>query len=230
MVRQIIVVALAAMLVTCALTFLFKASYPFVLASEEARTSLTVTNEQLTELKSATQSSDRIAFGIAGILIAMTVTTSIAGFRSVGAMKAIAFAALGGLLTGVLAAPIGHWFDNNPAIGLEGSMAILVRWMAMLSPLAIVCGISFAIGLGKPNTIANSVIGALLGLVLASCLYSFASGVLTIVEDQHKILPQHDSNRALIFAAVTGLIGVTISFLLQLDLARQAKTSELEAM
>ena len=70
---------LLTLIISVAVSLLFAVlisqAYPFVLASEEARTSIEVTAEQKEELDGALFASDLIAFGIFGSALCMVIAS-----------------------------------------------------------------------------------------------------------------------------------------------------------
>ena len=64
MLRNLVILIAVTVLISIGLGLLFERVYPFVLASETARTSIVVTPEQTLELRAAARASDMIAFAI----------------------------------------------------------------------------------------------------------------------------------------------------------------------
>lgn len=209
MVRHFGLTIVSTLLLTAALTYFYGSTYPFVLASEEARTSVVVTESQLVELKAATRSSDQIAFAILGA-VACTVMPLLV---SVGQpiKKQLIGAAVGlplGAFAGLAAAYLGHWFDNHPSINInEASMHVLIRWIVMLVPMAIACGIAVGVTYSSAKSIVARIVGAIVGVVIVGGLYGFLSGLVTTAEEKHKIFPFHLGNRAMIIGGILSFIG-----------------------
>ncbi len=217
MIRSFVMLVVLTLLVSFGLGYLFQSAYPFVLASETARKSVEVSEEQMAELKGAALASDRIAFAIIGALLCGTLPLVVSGPSS--STKKIAGAGVGLLLGGGLGAVagwFGHWFYANPSIEIaDAMMYFLLRWTLMLLPLAIAAAISSTLASGNIKLIPHSLVGAVLGAVAASALYSVLSGTVTTIEGREKILPFFFGNRVLILAATCFCIGAGILLQLQ---------------
>jgi MFS family permease len=194
------------------LGYLYKSSYPFVLASEEARRSLEVTDEQMSELKSAALSSDMIAFGIMGAVLAggFAALLGKATQTSKRPIGLVAGAVLG-LGAGALGAMAGHWFVESPPFDINDPMLYsFVRWILILGGVAGAAGLATALVGNFQKDAANAVIGALIGLFAAAAIYALASGSMTTAEQKNKILPHHFDNQLLIIVASFTCIGLGI--------------------
>ncbi|MCU0715671.1 MAG: hypothetical protein MUD03_06045 [Pirellula sp.] len=227
--RKILFVLIATALFTASLTGLLHYTYPFVLASEEARKSIAVTPEQQAELASATLASDLIAFAIFGGSLCATLALLL-GTASQGAAKGIGAAAgLGlGAITGAAAAWLGHWIELNPAFEMSDPMVyIVVRWVLMLAAVGIAAGFAVALASNKLSNIVNIAIGGLLGVAASAITYGLLSGVITTPEGRHKILPFHDTNRVMLFASAFAFVGIGILLQLRTEAAKpKGDTSE----
>ena len=189
-----------------------RSTYPFVLASKEARKSVEVTVSQMKELRSAELSSDMIAFGIFSALLCgvsaacFSISKNVSG-RLVGLAIGLFLGATAGAGTGWL----GHWLELNPAFDIKDPIVYsVVRWSIMLLPVAIAAGIATSISTRSLNQIVHSVIGATVGAMAAAMIYAVVAGTLTTMEARSKILPFYDANRILIIAASMFCIGTGI--------------------
>lgn len=210
--RKILFVLVATALFTASLTGLLHFTYPFVLASEEARKSIAVTPEQQAELASATLASDMIAFAIFGGSLCAFLALLL-GIAPKGATRGIgAGAGLGlGAITGAAAAWLGHWIELNPAFEMPDPMVyIVVRWVIMLAAVGIAAGVAVALASNHLRNVVNMAIGGLLGVAASAITYGLLSGVVTTPEGRHKILPFHDANRVMLFASVFAFVGLGI--------------------
>jgi len=165
MIRNMILVVVFVAMATAALTYLCGQSYPFVLASKQAREALEVTESQQLELSQAAMKSDMVALGILiatlcsgfAILIAHQNTMT---KQSIGGLSGLV---LGGV-SGALAGWFGHWFLYNSPIDIQDPMVYhVVRWTAMFVPIAIACCVAVAIG-GSFKRFGNTIVGAILGI------------------------------------------------------------------
>ncbi len=231
MVRHLALTVVSSLLITAALTYFYGSTYPYVLASEEARTSVVVTEAQLVELKAATQSSDRIAYAIFGALACTVMPLLVSVGQPI--KKQLIGAAAGlplGAISGIAAACIGHWFDNHPSITFsEDSMHVLVRWIVMLVPIAIACGIAVGIAYSSVKTIVARIVGAVVGVVIAGGLYGFLAGVVTIAEEKHKIFPFHPGNRTMIIGSVLCFVGLVMLLQYNSEQATLKKSAQSKA-
>jgi hypothetical protein len=212
MVRHFALTVISTLLLTAALTYFYGSTYPFVLASEEARASVVVTESQLVELKAATHSSDRIAYAILGAVVCTVMPLLVSVGQPI--KKQLIGAAAGlllGAIAGIAAACLGHWFDNHPSINInEASMHVLVRWIVMLVPIAIACGIAVGVTYSSAKSIVARIVGAIVGVVIAGGLYGFLSGIVTTAEEKHKIFPIHGGNRAMIIGCLLCFVGLVM--------------------
>ncbi len=215
-------------LVVASLTFavfeIYSTSYPFVLASEEARKSLEVTPSQMLELRSAELSSDMIAYGIFSALMCGALAACCSrSENTAGQLLGLAIGLVVGAIAGAGMGWIGHWLELSPAFVISDPMIYsVVRWSIMLLPVAIAAGIATSISTFSPNEIGHAVMGAILGAVSAAAVYSVVAGSVTTIEARSKILPFHDANRVLIVAASIFCMGVGII----LQLHRKGKVEQ----
>lgn len=191
----------------------------FQYASEEAQTSLEVTEEQTAELKASSMKSDSIAYGI--ISIAMVAACGLAANPS-GALAmrivAVVLGALLGAVAGYASAQIGHYYDTNVPFPRDPVFYWVGRWILILLPVAIASGVVIAISGNFAKQIVDATVGSILGAGLATIIYCFTVGAATRLEGHEKILPAFPENRMLLIA-VYPCIGL-IALLL---LARSAK-------
>lgn len=214
--RKVLFILIAAPLFAALLTALLHFTYPFVLASEEAQKSIMVTPAQQAELASATLASDLIAYAITGGILCGALALLV-GFAPSASQRGVG-AAIGlgiGAIAGAAAGWLGHWIELNPSFEISDPMVyIVVRWVLMLAVLGIAAGVSVGLASNNMKNAINLVVGGLLGVVATAILYGLLVGLVTTPEGRHKILPFHDANRALLFAAAFAFIGLGI--LLQL--------------
>ncbi len=223
MVRHLALTVVSSLLLTAALTYFYGSTYPYVLASEEARASIVVTESQLVELKAATHSSDRIAYAILGAVVCTVMPLLVSVGQPIKRQ-------LIGAVSGIAAACLGHWFDNHPSITFsQDSMHVLVRWIVMLVPIAIACGIAVGIAYSSPKTIVARIVGAVVGVVIAGGLYGFLAGIVTIAEEKHKIFPFHPSNRAMIIGSVLCFVGLVMLLQYNSEQATLKKSTQSKA-
>ena len=187
-------------------------TYPYMLASEEARKSIEVSVSQMKELRSAELSSDMIAFGIFSALLCGVLASCLGVSKNVsGRFGSLVIGLVLGAIAGAGMGWIGHWLELNPAFEIsDPTVYTVVRWCIMLLPVAIAAGIATSISTKSFNQIAHSVIGALLGAVGAAMIYAVVAGTFTTIESRSKVLPFHDANRILIISASTFCIGIGI--------------------
>jgi hypothetical protein len=203
---------MASAIATAGLLFLYKSTYPYVLASEEARASLTVTEAQSAELNAATKSSDMIAYGILGALLCSVVTFVTSLGKPISArVPGLLLGLVCGSLLGLAAGWLGHWFESNPSLSQDDMMMhILVRSYVMFLPLAIVCGAVAGMGYKSGKAIGSGIAGSAIGLVGVVALYAVLSGTLTPAEGRYKIFPSFDANRVLLLGSMFSMIGFGI--------------------
>lgn len=212
--RSLPVLLVYTLLATCGLGLLFQSAYPFVLASETARKSVEVSKEQLIELNGAELKSDMIAFALlsavlCGGLASLLVKAEKVSRRIVGLGMGILLGALVGAGVGWL----GHWFEAHPSIDIQDTMLYFcLRWSIMLVPIAIATAFLCSLIGGTTTNLLNSIIGGILGAVVASAIYAVLSGMVTTVEGRHKVLPFFLGNRILIIASSIFCIGAGIAW------------------
>lgn len=189
-------------------------AYPFVLANEEARASLTVTAEQQWAIDAAKGASDTISYMIFGGL-ACLIIISVAWYafrpsHSIGFLTML-ISILVGVIAGALGGAIGNWIRMSPSFHLEDPMMYqFARLMLLMSPLAASTG--FMTGNFPKERAAQSthIVGALIGLALALAIYSLLLGAVTPIEGRELVLPNYLANRLLLMSLVTIGIGTGI--------------------
>jgi hypothetical protein len=208
------ILLVVAALLSGAMAFWLGKQYPFVLASEAARRSVEVTQEQLTELKGATFQSNLIAFAAFG---AVAVAAILALIPRTGRDRPDFRLVLGGLLAGgfagLAAGWLGHWFEASPSIHIQDTMIYMVaRSSLMFAPLALVVGILAGIGSMQPasQSLVGAILGALVGGVVAAAIYAVVMGVATPLEARDKVLPVDFSNRLLFMLAAIACMGAGV--------------------
>lgn len=194
-------------------TMVIHSTYPYVQASEEARKSIMVTQEQRNELIAAAKTNDMIAFGLVGSLLCIAVA-----FGSAKPAQAVPGAALGLVLgggAGIAAAWLGYWFYNHPSIDIKDStMHHFLRCLLMFLPLAVAAGLSVVVARRQFVDVGTSILGALLGVVATSAIYAMLSGLISTVEGSDKIFPHFLTNRFLIVLGSMICIGAGSALLL----------------
>ena len=210
--KMLAMLAVTTAVFTVVVFFVIRSTYPFVLASEEARRSVEVTVSQMKELRSAELSSDMIAFGIFSALLCGVSAVCFSISKNVsGQLVGLAIGLLLGAIAGAGTGWLGHWLELNPAFEIKDPIVYsVVRWCIMLLPVAIAAGIATSISTRSFNQMVHSVIGAIMGAVAAAMIYAVVAGTLTTMESRSKILPFHDANRILIIAASMFCIGTGI--------------------
>jgi hypothetical protein len=212
MLRNLVLLIALTALISIGLGLLFEKVYPFVLASETARTSIVVTPEQTLELKAAARASDMIAFAIfsavtCGVIAVCLGKHTNQNRRWVGLGLGVAL----GIVAGASAGWIGHWFEENPALDFEDPMIYsLVRWAVMLAPMGIAVGIASSDFGHWQSQLFHLIVGALIGVMAASVIYAFLSGLATVLEGKPKIFPHFLSNRILIMSSTIFCVGLGI--------------------
>ena len=210
--KMLALLAIATAAFTLVVFGVVRSTYPYVLASEEARKSVEVTVSQMKELRSAELSSDMIAFGIFSALLCGVLASCLGVSKNVsGRFGGLVIGLVLGAIAGAGMGWIGHWLELNPAFEIEDpTVYSMVRWCIMLLPVAIAAGIATSISTKSFNQIAHAVVGAIMGAVAAAMIYAIVAGTFTTMESRSKILPFHDANRMLIIAASMFCIGVGI--------------------
>jgi hypothetical protein len=212
MLRNLLILIALTALISIGLGLLFEKVYPFVLASETARTSIVVTPEQTLELKTAARASDMIAFAIfaavaCGVIAVCLGKHTNQNRRWMGLGIGVAL----GIVAGASAGWIGHWFEENPALDFEDPMIYsLVRWAFMLAPVGIAVAIASSDFGHWQSQLFHLIVGALIGVIAASVIYAFLSGMATVFEGKTKIFPNFLSNRILIMASTIFCVGLGI--------------------
>jgi hypothetical protein len=212
MLRNLVILIAVTVLISIGLGLLFERAYPFVLASETARTSIVVTPEQTLELKAAARASDMIAFAIFAAVACGAIAVCLGKHtnqnrRWMGLGIGVAL----GIVAGASAGWIGHWFEAHPDLDFEDPMIYsLVRWAVMLAPLGIAVGIASSDFGHWRSQLFHLIVGALIGIMAASVIYALLSGMATVLEGKTKIFPHFLSNRILIMATTVFCVGLGI--------------------
>lgn len=211
MLRFAIVIVLA-LVASLASWLILNQTYAYdAFASEEAKTSLEVTEEQTLELSASRRLSDMIAYGLftgllglvcGGMLYGSSHQRNILGGLLAGLFIGIAAGALSGFLA--------HWHYNTMVLGADALVYWCIRWLLILTPIGLACGI--AAKLAAKSKGWDEVVGGVLGGCAAAILYSFFSGSLTTMEHPLEIFPAHSENRILAFALGSVCIAATIYF------------------
>jgi hypothetical protein len=175
--------------------------YPFVLASEQARTSLEVTQEQRDELDSALKSSDLRAFAIFGAMIC--VVTGLGFMNGANPVQLATVVGTGIVLGGVsgwMMGLIGYWFHQNLIDSLSDVMVhVVARLFVMFIPIALAVGLVAAVATRNGRNFGSAFGGAVLAAIVAAAGYGVLSGVITPLELVRDIMPAHEVNRVLLF-------------------------------
>jgi len=79
----------------------------------------------------------------------------------------------------------------------------------MFVPIAVACCVAVAIG-GSFKRFGNTILGAILGVIASSVIYSLLSGVVTLAEPKHKVFPFYLSNQILAFFSSIVSVGIGI--------------------
>lgn len=190
-------------------------AYPFVVASDEATSSLTVSAEHQAEMKGAKNVSDLIGFSILGGIVALiVVSVSWIRWRSptrIG-LHHLLTALVSGGIAGAIAGAIGNWIEASPNFNIADPMMFqFARLLLMFAPLALVTGALTSFVTPSRESIAVHPIGAVLGLALSLFIYSVLSGTVTAIEGREFVLPHHSPNRFMLMALVVFGISLGIS-------------------
>ena len=215
---------LLSILVTSAWVLILSQGYPFVLAGEEARQSLTVTAEQNAEIRQAKRSSDVIAFGIAGALLTAAVSVSVWPSLASAVPPASpklpwssgAFFAFFNVLAGVLAGIAGGWIgaalESSTEIDIQDPMLYqMVKACAMLAPLALAVAIPYGIASRSLSSLGKATVGTLLGMVIGGVIFGILCGSVSQNEGRELVIPFHNVNRFLFL--FVGVMGIGIGLL-----------------
>lgn len=177
-----------------------------IFASEEAQTSLEVTEAQTAELERARNICDALAHGFMGALIC-----GLAGAlaNSSSSTKSAMIAAGAGLVLGFAAGTaggfIGRWITVPPT---DAMMAWAMRWAIVLTPTVLTAAFCGALAGNLKTDFADALKGGVLALAGIVILYSLLSGSVTRNEERAAVFPGHSENRLLVLQLST--IGVVL--------------------
>lgn len=206
--RRFALMVFFGLVATAALSLLFAQAYQFVLASEEARTAVVVTEELGRELYAATYASDLIAFAILGAVLSAVMalacsTRSSTQQKAAGAGVGLVLGAAGG----ALGAMLGHWYVLNMQWQLDPMVQWALRWALVLLPIAIAAALATAAAGNFRRDIGNAVSGAIVGTMIAAVVFALLHGIVAQTENFSVVMPAFIPNRVLIVAAAVLGIG-----------------------
>lgn len=190
-------------------------------ASEEARTSLEVSEAQSAELLASTTTSNMIAYAILGALM-----TGASGFaanpRALPAGRGIGLVVglILGAVAGVAMAQIGHLYDAKIAFPRDPMLYWVGRLFAMFSVLGIACGVAIAAAGKFSKDITDAIVGGLLGAGALTIIYCFVAGAATRIEGHQYIYPAFPENRAVLIG-----LSILVGFGSMLLLVRKSETA-----
>lgn len=205
-------------LLGCAIfAWVIQTGYPFILASAEARASLEVTAEQLSELKATRLRSDCIAFGILGALLGATlglpecIVGGAQSRRLSRRLVGVAGLLAGGFLSGGLGAVAATWFEESVEGFEDPTMQFIVRNTLLMLPPAVVAAVTYVWLFGSRTTITELIVGAIVGVGLSTLAIVMLHGTATPFEARPPLMPDKPENRVLLAAAF--LIGTGMALL-----------------
>lgn len=221
MARRLVVLFVLGALAVAGIGMLYKNAYPFVLASEEARTALTVTEELTQELKAATYASDLIAFGIIGSVISAIIALSCSS-RSTKTRKVVGTVAgaVIGFAAGCAGAAAGHWYTENVQWQLDPLVQWTLRWVLILFPIALASAVATALAGDFRRDLVNALAGAIVGSVASAAAFAVLHGLITPSENFSMVLPAFSANRFLIIASA--IFGIGLGILWQVKTPKSA--------
>lgn len=182
-------------------------------ASEEAKVSLEVTEAQSAELIASRKKSDILAFavfaaGLAGVCGALAHGNSNVTHMLAGGVTGVI---LGGM-AGTLGAVLGHYHDTNFSFGANALTYWFLRWLMILGPIGLACGVSAQLGVRRLG--ADGPVGGIIGVCVAVSAYCLLSGMVTDLESHQNVFPGASSNRLLVMLLSTislaGLLSVQL--------------------
>lgn len=210
MLSRVVAICILGLIASCGHFYLLKSSYPFVVASPEARASIEVTEAQHTELKAAQLQSEAIAFGAFGVLLCVAV--ALVGLPPNNAatwLITLLAAGLLGALAGGAMSFLGHLFHDSFAASIADPLVhTVLRLTVMLLPVAIAAGIVAALARRSKQVASDAIVGALLGALLTAVAYGVLAGSVTSLENIGSVLPADNQNRFLLFSLAMVCIGV----------------------
>jgi hypothetical protein len=212
MILRLAAYTLIALAVSAGLWFLFEQTYEaYRFASEEARTSIAVTQEQSLELRDSARWSDLIVYAVVGAtLAAMSGLLCHPNAKTSGRLRAAVIGILLGGAAGATSAILGHWFDERVLFPPEPMIYWVKRWSLMLLPIALAVAVTVASAGRFTKTVLDAVVGAAVGGALAMILYCVLSGMLTPIEGHQYIYPAATGNRLMILGLSAVFIGGTV--------------------
>jgi hypothetical protein len=209
MILRLTIFTLVALAASTGLWLLFQKTYDaHRFASDEARRALAVSQEQSAELQASTRTSDMIAYGIFGAVVA-----AVSGLlchptaRTPGRLRGALVGLVLGGLAGVAAAQLGHGFDARTVFPADPMVYWIERWALILLPLCLAVAIAVASAGQFTRHILDCLFGAVIGGALATIIYCVVSGALTPIEGHQFIFPAAPANRLLILGLAAVLIG-----------------------
>lgn len=177
-----------------------------------ART-LQVTSEQRAELNRATRICDEVTFGLFGLLVGGIIAACCGRYSSQsGLIRAGLTGAALGALAGALGGYIGHSFQAHVAWVENPTVHSVLRLIAMFLPLAVVIGSATALSGSWKRDAADTIAGAVLGLLIAAAVYGISSDSNALTrESETDILPKHVRNQAMLFVSLSALMALMIT-------------------
>lgn len=216
---------------SAAVYFLWQATHDtYRFASEEARTSLEVTEAQSAELKGAAIKSDAIAFGIMGAAFAAVIgfaanpKTTI-GKRVVGGLTGVVLGAIGGAIAGY----IGHWHDVKYLYPSDPVFYWLGRWAMMIGPIAVAAGIAVSASGNPAKLLKDSLVATIIGGGLVVVFYCFMTGSITPIESHERVFPAFSQNRILLLALMPIMGILAFIVLVRTEKHRSSKSTDINA-
>jgi ABC-type Co2+ transport system permease subunit len=182
---------------------------------------LQVTEEQRAELNRAIRICDEIAFGLMGLAVGAVIGGCCGRTNSrASSMKAILVGLVLGCLTGALAGYMGHAYQARVVMEMNSTVHSVLRLIAMFLPFAIAVGFAAALSGNLKRDGMDTIVGAVLGLLVAATVYGLASDFNPNTrETESDIMPFHLVNRAMLM----GLLSILISLMIAAQTLRKPK-------
>lgn len=190
-------------------------------ASEESRTVRDLDPHHSEDLDASALRSDMTLYAVVGA--ALAGFAGLACHPSAGVTGRVI-----GLITGLLlggaagvgSGYIGHAIDRAILVPDDPMIYWFGRWAAMLFPIGLAAGIGSAVsGKSIGKDLPEGLVGAFLGVAIATIVYCLSSGAITEIENHEWIYPAFKGNRLLIL----GLASVSISTLIAFRLSASVK-------
>jgi membrane-bound metal-dependent hydrolase YbcI (DUF457 family) len=180
--------------------------------AEIAKT-LQVTEQQRAELNRAVRICDQIAFGLLGLGVGAVIGGCCGRTDSnSGNLRAGLVGMMLGCLTGALAGYIGHAFQAGVMLPVNSTVYAVLRLIAMFLPFALAVGFAAALSGNLKRDAMDTIVGAVLGLLIAATVYGLASDANPAArETETDIMPFHLQNRILFMGSLSILIGLMIA-------------------